>query len=51
MDDMQKKWKCKLARLSNCNRDLNQKALKIKRSWDEVEHILSLIGKRRKRRK
>lgn len=47
---MKKKWKRKLARFSNCNRDLNQKALKIKRSWDEVDGILcSLVkGKRRK---
>lgn len=48
---MRKKWKGKLAQLSNCNRDLNRKALKIKRSWDEVDNILSSLGKKGRHRK
>lgn len=50
-DYMKKKWKGKLAKLSNCNRDLNRKVLKIKHSWDEVDNILNALGKKGKRRK
>lgn len=47
---MKKKWKGKLAQLSNSNRDLNRKALKIKHSWDEVDSILSSLGKGKRRK-
>lgn len=47
---MKKKWKGKLAQLSNGNRELNRKALKIKHSWDEVDGILNTLGNRKRRK-
>lgn len=47
---MKKKWKGKLAQISNGNLELNRKALKMKRSWDEIDGILDALGKGKRRK-
>lgn len=42
---MGKSIKSKIARLTNDNPKLNQKALIIKKSWDEVAALLNAVSK------
>lgn len=41
--------KSSLARSLGTNNSLNQKAIQIKRSWDEVESLLKTVNKPRKK--
>lgn len=44
-------WKAKLARATSGNIELNKKALKMKKSWDEVEKLLQPNKKTKKKDK
>lgn len=42
------KFKDQIARSLNSNVGLNKKALKLKKSWDEVEHLISNVAPSKK---
>ena len=45
---MSNKFKDQIARSLNSNVGLNKKALKLKKSWDEVEHLISNVAPSKK---
>lgn len=45
---MSNKFKDLIGRSLGANVELNRKALKLKKSWDEVEHLISDVGPSRK---
>ena len=47
---MKKSIKSNIAKATNSNNELNKKALQMKKSWDEVEGILSGVGKHNKKK-
>ena len=46
---MKKSWKCKIAKATGGNYNLNKKMCRLKSSWDEVEKILNGAAKRKKK--
>lgn len=43
-------WKYKMAKATGSNYKLNKKVLQLKKSWDEVQGILSHANKKKKGR-
>lgn len=46
---MKKNWKYKLAKITGSNYKLNKKVMQLKKSWDEVEGILTQVSKKKKK--